>query len=80
MSAYSNDLDGRSGGAPTRAGDPFTGGTGGDGRAGSSGRAGRGPGNALFVSTWLAVILGAATGGSTAAILPYESALGLGMA
>ncbi|WP_407287833.1 MFS transporter [Streptomyces sp. BP-8] len=43
-------------------------------------RAGWGLGNALFVSTSLAVIVGAATGGSTAAILLYESALGLGMA
>ncbi|MEU3302866.1 MFS transporter [Streptomyces sp. NPDC006678] len=43
-------------------------------------RAGWGLGNALFVSTALAVIVGAATGGSTAAILLYESALGLGMA
>ncbi len=43
-------------------------------------RAGRGPGNALFVSTALAVIVGAAAGGSPAAILLYESAPGLGMA
>ncbi|GGO85871.1 MFS transporter [Wenjunlia tyrosinilytica] len=43
-------------------------------------RAGWGLGNALFVSTSLAVIVGAATGGSAAAILLYESALGLGMA
>ncbi|MCZ7458136.1 MFS transporter [Streptomyces sp. WMMC940] len=43
-------------------------------------RAGWGLGNALFVSTSLAVIVGAASGGSTAAILLYESALGLGMA
>ncbi|MET8897703.1 MFS transporter [Streptomyces albogriseolus] len=43
-------------------------------------RAGWGLGNALFVSTALAVIVGAAAGGSTAAILLYESALGLGMA
>ncbi|WP_093766917.1 MFS transporter [Streptomyces sp. F-7] len=43
-------------------------------------RAGWGLGNALFVSTALAVIVGAATGGSAAAILLYESALGLGMA
>ncbi|MFD0394749.1 MFS transporter [Streptomyces nogalater] len=42
-------------------------------------RAGWGLGNALFVSTALAVIVGAA-GGSAAAILLYESALGLGMA
>ncbi|MFD9607115.1 MFS transporter [Streptomyces sp. NPDC059970] len=43
-------------------------------------RAGWGLGNALFVSTALAVIVGAAVGGSSAAILLYESALGLGMA
>ncbi|MFJ8945488.1 MFS transporter [Streptomyces sp. NPDC102395] len=43
-------------------------------------RAGWGLGNALFVSTALAVIVGAAVGGSAAAILLYESALGLGMA
>ncbi|MFF9665921.1 MFS transporter [Streptomyces althioticus] len=43
-------------------------------------RAGWGLGNALFVSTALAVIVGAAAGGSAAAILLYESALGLGMA
>ncbi|MGW4761722.1 MFS transporter [Streptomyces pseudogriseolus] len=43
-------------------------------------RAGWGLGNALFVSTALAVIVGAAAGGSEAAILLYESALGLGMA
>ncbi|GGJ10221.1 MFS transporter [Streptomyces brasiliensis] len=43
-------------------------------------RAGWGLGNALFVSTALAVIVGAAAGGSAAAILLYESALGLGLA
>lgn len=43
-------------------------------------RAGRSLGNALSVSTALAVVVGAATGGSAAAILLYESALGLGMA
>ncbi|MBN0049257.1 MFS transporter [Streptomyces actuosus] len=43
-------------------------------------RAGWGLGNALFVSTALAVVVGAAAGGSAAAILLYESALGLGMA
>jgi len=43
-------------------------------------RAGWGLGNALFVSTALAVIVGAAAGGSSNAILLYESALGLGMA
>jgi MFS family permease len=42
-------------------------------------RAGWGLGNALFVSTALAVIVGAAAG-SANAILLYESALGLGMA
>ena len=42
-------------------------------------RAGWGLGNALFVSTALAVIVGAAAGGSASAILLYESALGLGM-
>ncbi|MGW7354774.1 MFS transporter [Streptomyces sp. NPDC054784] len=55
------------------------------GTAGSVGelvgfRTGWGLGNALFVSTSLAVIVGAASGGSAAAILLYESALGLGMA
>ena len=43
-------------------------------------RAGWGLGNALFVSTSLAVIVGAASGGAASAILLYESALGLGMA
>jgi ACDE family multidrug resistance protein len=43
-------------------------------------RAGWGLGNALFVSTALAVIVGAAAGGSAAAILLYESALGIGLA
>jgi MFS family permease len=43
-------------------------------------RAGWGLGNALFVSTSLAVIVGAASGGAARAILLYESALGLGMA
>ncbi|MFI8191070.1 MFS transporter [Streptomyces sp. NPDC085946] len=43
-------------------------------------RAGWGLGNALSVSTALAVIVGAAAGGSAAAVLLYESALGLGMA
>ncbi|MGW5507340.1 MFS transporter [Streptomyces albogriseolus] len=43
-------------------------------------RAGWGLGNALFVSTALAVIVGAAADGSAAAVLLYESALGLGMA
>jgi predicted MFS family arabinose efflux permease len=43
-------------------------------------RAGWGLGNALFISTALATIVGAATGGSGAAIVLYEAALGLGMA
>lgn len=43
-------------------------------------RAGWGLGNALFVSTSLAVIVGASVGSSASAILLYESALGLGMA
>ena len=43
-------------------------------------RAGWGLGNALFVSTALAVIVGAAVGGNAVAVLMYESAMGLGMA
>jgi len=43
-------------------------------------RAGWGLGNALFISTALAAIVGAATGGTGAAIVLYESALGLGIA
>lgn len=43
-------------------------------------RAGWGLGNALFISTALATIVGAATGGSGVAIVLYEAALGLGMA
>lgn len=43
-------------------------------------RAGWGLGNALFISTALATIVGAATGGSGAAIVLYEAALGLGIA
>ncbi|WP_437585210.1 MFS transporter [Paramicrobacterium sp. CJ85] len=43
-------------------------------------RAGWGLGNALFVSTALATIVGAAAGGSSAAIILYEAALGLGIA
>ena len=43
-------------------------------------RAGWGLGNALFVSTALAVIVGAAVGGTAVAVLMYESAMGLGMA
>ncbi|MBN9613836.1 MAG: MFS transporter, partial [Actinobacteria bacterium] len=56
--------------------------------AGSSGsvneiigfRAGWGFGNALFISTALAAIVGAASGGSRQAIVLYEAALGVGMA
>ncbi len=43
-------------------------------------RAGWGLGNALFISTALAAIVGAASGGSRQAIVLYEAALGLGMA
>ncbi|MBO9578821.1 MAG: MFS transporter [Microbacteriaceae bacterium] len=43
-------------------------------------RAGWGLGNALFISTALAAIVGAASGGAGAAIVLYESALGLGIA
>ncbi|REJ04863.1 MFS transporter [Microbacterium bovistercoris] len=43
-------------------------------------RAGWGLGNALFISTALASIVGAASGGSAAAIVLYEAALGLGIA
>jgi predicted MFS family arabinose efflux permease len=43
-------------------------------------RAGWGLGNALFISTALATIVGSATGGSSAAIILYEAALGLGIA
>ncbi|HWL78064.1 MFS transporter [Microbacterium sp.] len=43
-------------------------------------RAGWGLGNALFISTALAAIVGAASGGSGAAIVLYEAALGLGIA
>ncbi len=42
-------------------------------------RAGWGLGNAFFVVTALSVIVSAARGGTTAAILMYESALGLGI-
>jgi MFS transporter, ACDE family, multidrug resistance protein len=42
-------------------------------------RAGWGLGNALFVATALAVIVSHARGGSMAAILMYEAALGLGI-
>ncbi|TPW94206.1 MFS transporter, partial [Schumannella luteola] len=43
-------------------------------------RAGWGLGNALFISTALATIVGAAAGGSGAAIILYEAALGVGIA
>jgi MFS family permease len=43
-------------------------------------RAGWGLGNALFISTALATIVGSAVGGSEAAIVLYEAALGLGIA
>ncbi|UOE46187.1 MFS transporter [Agromyces larvae] len=43
-------------------------------------RAGWGLGNALFISTALATIVGAASGGAAAAIVLYEAALGLGIA
>ncbi|HAN23012.1 MAG TPA: MFS transporter, partial [Microbacterium ginsengisoli] len=43
-------------------------------------RAGWGLGNALFISTALATIVGAAAGGSGAAIMLYEAALGIGIA
>ena len=43
-------------------------------------RAGWGLGNALFISTALAAIVGAAAGGSRQAIVLYEAALGVGMA
>jgi MFS transporter, ACDE family, multidrug resistance protein len=56
--------------------------------AGSSGsiaeivgfRAGWGLGNALFIATALATIVGAASGGMANAIILYEAALGLGIA
>lgn len=43
-------------------------------------RGGWGLGNALFISTALAAIVGATTGPSGGAIILYESALGIGMA
>jgi ACDE family multidrug resistance protein len=43
-------------------------------------RAGWGLGNALFIATALAVIMGSATGGVGGAIILYEAALGLGIA
>lgn len=42
-------------------------------------RAGWGLGNALFIATALAVIVGAASGGTASAIILYEAALGLGI-
>lgn len=42
-------------------------------------RAGWGLGNAMFVATALAVIVGVASGGSSVAIVLYEAALGLGL-
>jgi MFS family permease len=43
-------------------------------------RAGWGLGNALFISTALATIIGASTGGTAGAIILYEAALGVGLA
>ena len=43
-------------------------------------RAGWGLGNALFISTALATIVGAASDGTSSAIILYEAALGLGIA
>lgn len=43
-------------------------------------RAGWGLGNALFIATSLAVIVGAASGGFAGAIILYEAALGVGIA
>jgi MFS family permease len=43
-------------------------------------RAGWGLGNALFIATSLAVIVGAASGGFAGAIVLYEAALGVGIA
>lgn len=43
-------------------------------------RAGWGLGNALFISTSLATIVGSASGGSAGAIMLYEASLGLGLA
>ena len=43
-------------------------------------RAGWGLGNALFIATSLAVIVGAASGGFSGAIILYETALGIGIA
>ena len=43
-------------------------------------RAGWGLGNALFIATSLAVIIGAGSGGFSGAIILYETALGIGIA
>lgn len=43
-------------------------------------RGGWGLGNALFISTALAAIVGSASGGSASAIMLYEAALGVGLA
>lgn len=43
-------------------------------------RAGWGLGNALFIATALATIVGAASGGVARAIILYEAALGIGIA
>jgi MFS transporter, ACDE family, multidrug resistance protein len=43
-------------------------------------RAGWGLGNALFIATALSVIVGAASGGITSAIVLYEAAIGIGIA
>jgi MFS family permease len=43
-------------------------------------RAGWGLGNALFIATALAAIVGSASGGLAGAIILYEAALGLGIA
>jgi MFS family permease len=43
-------------------------------------RGGWGLGNALFISTALAAIVGAASGGSAQAVVLYEAALGVGLA
>lgn len=43
-------------------------------------RAGWGLGNALFISTALATIVGSAAGGSSSAIMLYEASMGLGLA
>ncbi|EXG80778.1 MFS transporter [Cryptosporangium arvum] len=43
-------------------------------------RAGWGLGNALFIATALATVVGAASGGVASAIILYEAALGLGIA